>query len=225
MSDTITTNTGSACCASPIIASIHHHENQAANPSEDLHGTCQREREEEKGQGKEEVMFDPRPHACPKCRSRDRVHNTIECSRCGANVTPEGIFVPPVTPTMGKIMVQQLEPKLSKIIEVVTIDRADETESVVVALSPCQYGVKYSKRGGWSHTGATFPHEVHLFDRVVHEGCYQDDSFLRLNGVKYRFLEPREIKGIIHAEQPKGFENPTTGEVMPDKHPIHILGA
>ncbi len=165
-------------------------------------------------------MSDPRPHACPKCHTRERAHNTTICSACGADVTPEGIHVPPVTPTGGKIMVQQLAPKLSKIIEVITIDRADETESVVVALSPCQYAVKYTKGGGYEQTGATFPHELHLFDRVVHEGCYQDESFLRLNGVKYRFLEPREIKGIIHAEQPKGYENPFTGEMQPDKHPL-----
>ncbi len=164
-------------------------------------------------------MIDPRPHACPKCHTRERAHNTTICSACGADVTPHGIFVPPFRPLNGMVTVQQLPFKPSKLIEVLSIDRADETEGIVVALSDCRYGRRKTK-GGWEHTGITFPHELHLFDRVVFEGCYQDDSFHRLNGVKYRTMDSWEYKGVIMADQPSGWEDPFTGEMLPDKHPL-----
>lgn len=127
---------------------------------------------------------------------------------------------PPFTPVNGRILVKALPYKPSKVVEIFSHDRADETESIVVALSPFKYGRKYDKKKGWEHNGLTFPHDVQVGDRVIHPGTYQDSDTMTLNGVRYRCLDPWEIVGIIHAEQPEGFDHPVTGEKLPEIHPI-----
>lgn len=133
---------------------------------------------------------------------------------------------PPFIPTNGRVLVRQLPYKPSAIIEVVDSDKAVENEGIVVALSPCRFGRKIirerGKVAGWEHTGATFPHEVKLGDRVFFPGSYQDSDTMTLNGVKHRCLDSWEIVGIMEAPQPEGFENPVTGEIQPDKHPLLI---
>jgi co-chaperonin GroES (HSP10) len=130
----------------------------------------------------------------------------------------------PFTPVGGRVLVRQLPYKPSKIIEVCNIDRADENEGIVAALSECQYGRKFDKRKGWEHNGLTFPHSVKVGDRVFFEGSYQDSDTMTFNGVKYRCLDSWEIKGVLHAPQPEGYRHPITGELIPEAHPIHILG-
>jgi len=129
----------------------------------------------------------------------------------------------PFLPTNGRVLVRQLPYRPSKIIDVFTIDKADENEGIVAALSPCRYGRKRIK-GGWEHTGVTFPHEVKVGDRVMFPGSYQDEDTVTLNGQKHRCLESWDIIGIIERDQPEHYEHPLTGEIMPDKHPIHLFG-
>lgn len=131
----------------------------------------------------------------------------------------------PFTPTNGRVLVKQLPYRPSKLLDVVSIDKADENEGIVVALSPFRYGRKYDRKKGWEHTGDTFPHEVQVGQRVFFPGSYQDQDTLSFNGVKYRCLDSWEIVGIMDAPQPDFFEDPKTGQKLEDKHPIHILGA
>ncbi len=130
----------------------------------------------------------------------------------------------PFTPTNGRVLVKQLPYKPSRILEVCSIDRADENEGIVVALSPHRYGRK-KRKGEWHQTGETFPHEVKVGQRVFFPGSYQDADTMAFNGVKYRCLDSWEIMGIMDAPQPEGFDHPISGEKMPDAHPIHIFGA
>lgn len=122
------------------------------------------------------------------------------------------------------MLIKQLPYKPSMTIEVCSIDRADENEGIVVALSECQYGRKYSRSKGWEHTGHTFPHSLKVGDRVFFPGSYQDEDTMTFNGEKYRCMDSWNILGIMDAPQPEGFRHPLTGEIIPDKHPIHILG-
>ena len=129
---------------------------------------------------------------------------------------------PPFIPTNGRVLVRQLPYKPSKMLEVVSVDKACENEGIVVALSPFRYGRKRGKKGVWEHTGDTFPHEVKIGDRVIFPGSYADEDTMTFNGVKHRCIDSWDIQGIVDAPQPEGFENPITGEVMPDKHPLLI---
>lgn len=113
--------------------------------------------------------------------------------------------------------------KPSTVLEVISIDKADENEGIVVALSECQYGRKYDRKKGWEHNGLTFPHSVRLGDRVMFAGSYQDLDVMRLNGKKYRCLDSWEVIGIIEKPQPQGYEDLKTGEMLPDKHPLLIV--
>jgi co-chaperonin GroES (HSP10) len=126
----------------------------------------------------------------------------------------------PFQPVNGRVLVRQLPYKPSKILEVCSIDKADENEGIVVALSPCRYGRKKT-RFGWEMTGHTFPHEVKLGDRVIFPGSYQDEDTTTFNGEKHRCLDSWSIVGIVHAPQPEGYNHPLTGEKLPDVHPIH----
>ncbi len=130
----------------------------------------------------------------------------------------------PFIPTNGRVLVRQLPYRPSKIIDVFTVDHADENEGIVVALSPCRYGRK-KKKGEWSHTGVTFPHEVKVGDRVFFPGSYRDEDTMTFNGVKHRCLESWDIMGVMTEPQPEHYEHPVTGEKLPDVHPIHIFGA
>lgn len=130
----------------------------------------------------------------------------------------------PFIPVGGRVLVRQLPYKPSSYLEICNIDRACDNEGIVEAISECQYGRKKVK-GGWEHTGVTFPHTVKVGDRVFFEGRYQDDDTMSFNGVKYRCFDSWEIKGIMTAPQPEGFLHPVTGERLPDAHPIHIFGA
>ena len=132
----------------------------------------------------------------------------------------------PFTPTNGRVLVRQLPYKPSKIIQAVSIDKADENEGIVVALSRCQFGRKAKGSGKnrvYEHTGVEFPHEVKIGDRVFFKGSYGDEDVMTFNGVKHRCLNSFEIIGVMNAPQPEGLDNPITGEHLPDLHPIHIL--
>lgn len=131
----------------------------------------------------------------------------------------------PFTPTNGRVLVRQLPYRPSKILDVVSIDKADENEGIVVALSPFRYGRKRGKMGQWEHTSHTFPHEVKIGQRVFFPGSYQDSDTMTFNNVKYRCLDSWEIVGILDAPQPEHFEHPMTGERIEGKHPLHIFGA
>lgn len=126
----------------------------------------------------------------------------------------------PFTPTNGRVLVRQIPYRPSKILEVISIDKADENEGIVVALSPFRYGRKYSRAKGWEHTGDTFPHEVKVGDRVFFPGSYTDSDTMTFNGVKHRCLDSWDIMGIMDAPQPTGYEDPFTGQMLPDKHPL-----
>lgn len=128
----------------------------------------------------------------------------------------------PFIPTGGRVLVRQLPYRPSKILEVVSIDKADENEGIVAALSPCQYGRRKHGKRGWEHTGDTFPHELQLGQRVFFEGSYADQDTMTFNGVKYRCLDSWQILGILEAPQPDYFENAATGERQPDQHPLLI---
>jgi len=123
-------------------------------------------------------------------------------------------------PTGGKICVQPLPYRPSRLFQVFSEDKADFNESIVVALSPHQYGRKWSRKAGWEHTGITFPHELQLFDRIIHEGSYQDEGFMGIQGIKYRVLDSWDAKGILDKPWVTGYEHPLTGQMLPDKHPL-----
>lgn len=131
----------------------------------------------------------------------------------------------PFIPTNGRVLVRQLPYKPSKILEVFSVDKADENEGIVVAISPFRYGRRYSRGKGWEHNGKVLEHEVKVGQRVFFPGSYQDEDTMTFNGVKHRCLDSWEIVGIMEAEQPDFFEDPLTGEKLEDKHPIHIIGA
>ena len=125
----------------------------------------------------------------------------------------------PFKPVNGRILVKQLPYVPSKIIEAAgVIDKAYENEGIVIALSDFRYGRKRFK-GGWEHTGDTFPHEVKVGDRVIFPGSYQDDDVQFINGEKHRYIESWDIMGIVNAPQPTELENPLTGEKI-NKVPI-----
>ena len=125
----------------------------------------------------------------------------------------------PFKPVNGRILVKQLPYVPSKIIEAAgVIDKAYENEGIVVALSPFRYGRKRFK-GGWKHTGDTFPHEVKVGDRVIFPGSYQDDDVQFINGEKHRYIESWDIQAIIDAPQPTELEHPITGKKI-NKVPI-----
>lgn len=117
----------------------------------------------------------------------------------------------PFKPVNGRILVKQLPYVPSKIIEAAgVIDKAFENEGIVVAVSDYRFGRKRFK-GGWEHTGDTFPHEVKAGDRVIFPGSYQDDDVQFINGEKHRYLESWDIQAIIDAPQPTNLEHPVTG--------------
>lgn len=125
----------------------------------------------------------------------------------------------PFIPVNGRILVRQLPYKPSKTIEVISGDKADETEGIVVAVSAFRYGRRRIK-GGWEHTGDTFPHEVKVGDRVIFISKYADDDTLTLNGEKHRCLDSWEIVGVMTAPQPDYFLDPITSEKKTDEHPL-----
>lgn len=126
---------------------------------------------------------------------------------------------PPYRPVNGRVMVRELPYRPSKILEVVSTDRADFTEGIVVALSEGKYARRKTRKG-WEMTGTILPHDVALGDRVILRGSYQDDDLLTINGVKHRIMDPWEIEAIIEKPQPTGYEDPQSGEMLPDKHPL-----
>jgi len=140
----------------------------------------------------------------------------------------EDIYKVPFRPCNGRILVRQLPYKPSTIIELVSRDKADENEGIVVALSPFRYGRKKlganagARRGEIVYTSETFPHEVALGDRVLFSGRYLDDDTMTFNGVKHRCLDSWEIVGILDKPQPEGYDSVITGEHTPDKHPLLI---
>lgn len=118
----------------------------------------------------------------------------------------------PFKPVNGRILVKQLPYVPSKIIEAAgVIDKAYENEGIVIALSDFRYGRKCFK-GGWEHTGDTFPHEVKVGDRVIFPGSYQDDDVQFINGEKHRCIDSWDVRGVINAPQPTELEHPVTGE-------------
>lgn len=135
---------------------------------------------------------------------------------------PEGIIIPPFKPVNGRVTVQPVPYKPSRTVEIFTIDKADENEGYVVALSDCKYGRKYDKKKGWEHNAIIMNHDVKVGDRVLFPGSYQDEGVHRFNGVKYRTIDPWDIVGIIQAERPEGFENASTGEKTSEIHPLLI---
>lgn len=132
--------------------------------------------------------------------------------------------IPPIYPVNGRVLVEELPFRPSKIIQVISGDRADSTEAVVLRTSPKKYGRRKIKRGAWEHNGELLDHDVKPGDRIIMRPKYVDDDLITLNQKKYRILDPWEIEAIIEAPQPT-FEDPITGEKLPDQHPIHIFGA
>jgi len=128
----------------------------------------------------------------------------------------------PIKAVNGMVIIEELPFKPSKILECITHDRADRTEGIVVAIDSKRYGRKFSRKGGWEHTGVQFDQDLQVGDRVIFRGSYQDDDCLTVNGKKYRAFSPWEIVAKIEAAQPEGFENPVTGEKMPGEHPMFI---
>lgn len=120
-------------------------------------------------------------------------------------------------PINGRVLVRQLPYMPSKLIKAAGVtDKACENEGIVVALSPCRiaYKLKRDSKGrvvGQEATGATFPHEVNVGDRVIFPGKYLDDDVQFINGEKHRWIDGNEILGIVDADQPE-FEHPITGE-------------
>lgn len=127
----------------------------------------------------------------------------------------------PITPVNGRVLVEELPYKPSKIIECLSGDRADATEGIVRALSAHKYGRKKIRKGGWEMNGVLLPHDVKVGDRIVMRPKYVDDDLMTVNGKRYRVLDPWEIEAIIERPQPVGYEHPVTGEKLPDIHPIH----
>jgi len=127
----------------------------------------------------------------------------------------------PFHPVNGRVLIEELPFRPSKTIELITHDVADRTEGIVAALSPCRFGRKKTK-GGWEHNGHTFPHDLKVGDRVIYLPKYQDDDIMHLNGKKFRCLDAWEIVGVLDAPPIEGYENPLTGMMEPDKHPLLI---
>lgn len=123
----------------------------------------------------------------------------------------------PFKPLAGRVLVRQIPYKPSTLVEIVSFDKADENEGIVVALSAFRHG-RRKTRMGWEITADIFPHELALGDRVIFPGKYSDEDTLTFNGVKHRCLDSWEITGIVEKPQPEGFTNPLTGEVTPDHH-------
>ena len=123
------------------------------------------------------------------------------------------------TPTNGRILVKELPYKPSKILQVVDCDRAVINEGIVVSMSPHKFARRRIK-GGWEMTGKTLPHDVSIGDRVLFPGKYVQDDVIELNRVRHRVLDAWEIQGILHADQPEGWEDPLSGELRKDTFPI-----
>ncbi len=123
------------------------------------------------------------------------------------------------TPVNGRVLVKELPYKPSKLIQVVDCDRAVINEGIVVALSDHKYARRKVK-GGWIMTGETLPHDVKVGDRVIFPGKYVQDDVIELNRVRHRVLDAWEIQGVLHADQPEGWEDPLSGELRPDTFPI-----
>jgi len=129
----------------------------------------------------------------------------------------------PIKPVNGKVLVRPLVYKPSKTIEIVSIDRADENEGIVEAVSEFRFAKKiFKKKGITVFTGNLIPHEVKVGDRVIFPGKYLDDDRHNFNGVAYRIIDADEIIAIVEKPQPEGFENAITGERTPDHHPLLI---
>lgn len=128
----------------------------------------------------------------------------------------------PIRATNGNVIVEELPYRPSKIIECISIDRADRTESIVVAVDPVRYGRKRVKGGDWEHNGMVFEQDLKVGDRVIHPGRYADADRFTVNGKTYRSFSPWEIVAVIEKPQPTGYEDPKTGEMLPDKHPLLI---
>ncbi len=135
------------------------------------------------------------------------------------NIEPEPF---PIKAVNGNVIVEELPFRPSKILECITHDKADRTESMVVAIDTVRYGRKFDKKKGWEHNGTTFPQDLKVGDRVIHKGTYQDDDCFSVNGKKYRSFSPWEIVAVIEKPQPEGYEDLKTGEMLPDKHPLLI---
>lgn len=131
----------------------------------------------------------------------------------------------PLIPVNGRVLVEELPFKPSKTIECISIDRADATEAIVRRLSPKKFGRRYVKSRGWETNGQMFDHDVKEGDRIIMKPQYRDDDVHVMNGKKFRILDPWDIYAVITEPQPEGFRHPITGDIIPDKHPIHILGA
>lgn len=121
----------------------------------------------------------------------------------------EEVEAPPFEPVNGKVLVRQLPPVFSKIIDTsASDDRANDNEGIVVKVSPHRFARRLvrNKKGnviGFEYTGAKFEHDVKVGDRVVFRGKYLDDDVIRFNGIKYRNMDPWEFEGVMTMEQPQ----------------------
>lgn len=127
----------------------------------------------------------------------------------------------PLIPLNGRILLKDLPYKPSLILEVIDHDNATRTESIVAAVGPYRHGRKKTK-DGYTITSDTFPHDVKVGDRVLHKATYQHDDYLEINRVRYRCIDPWEVLAILEKPQPTGFQDPITGEMKPDAHPLLI---
>lgn len=127
----------------------------------------------------------------------------------------------PIRATNGNVIVEEGIFRPSRILECISIDKADRTEGTVVAIDPVRYGRKV-KKGEWQHNGKTFEQDLKVGDRVLFPGRYADADRFTVNGKTYRSFSPWEIVAVIDKPQPEGYEDPKTGEMLPDKHPLLI---
>lgn len=128
----------------------------------------------------------------------------------------------PIRATNGNVIVEELPFRPSKILECITHDLADRTDGIVVAIDPVRYGRRRKRDGSWEHTGDTFEQDIKVGDRVIFPGRYAQEDCFHVNGKKYRTFSPWEIVAIIDRDQPTGYEDPISGEMHPDKHPLLI---
>lgn len=136
-----------------------------------------------------------------------------------AEETPKAF---PIHPVNGRVLLRALPFKPSSLIQLVDDDKANETESIVVALAPYKLG--YRKKKGIVEVlpDVRLEWDIKVGDRVIHEGCYQEDDKFSVNGEKYRVMDPWQIKAIIDRPQPEGYVLPD-GSKSPENHPLLTL--
>jgi len=125
----------------------------------------------------------------------------------------------PFRPVCGRVGVKPLPWKPSKLIDVVSNDRAMISEGIVTHLSDKRLARLRRKNGDIVSYGEGFEHEIKLGDRVVFQPVYQDDDYVELNGERIYFMDSWKIAGVITEDRPEGYQLPD-GSRSPETHPL-----